>query len=56
MEIMKNKKTIIGLVIFVILIIAIILFKNFSDNDGNIFTRILTSNGTWYAWKTITMS
>ena len=43
MKIMKNKKAIIGIIIFVVLIIAIILFKNLSDNDGNIKFKNLTN-------------
>ena len=43
MKIMKNKKAIIGIIIFVVLIIAIILFKNLRDNDGNIKFKNLTN-------------
>ena len=31
---MKNKKMIIGIILFILLIGAIILIKNFSDNEG----------------------
>ena len=40
---MKNKKMIIGLVLFVVLIVAIVVIKNLSDNDGNIVLKNLTN-------------
>ena len=40
---MKNKKTILGLIIFALIIIAIIVIKNFKTNDTNIFTTNLTT-------------
>ena len=39
---MNNKKTIIGIIIFIVLILAIILIKNFANNDGNILIGNLT--------------
>ena len=39
---MKNKKTIIGIIIFVILIIAIVVFKKFSDSNINVGFNKLT--------------
>ena len=32
---MKNKKTIIGIILFIVLVIAIIVIKNISDNDSD---------------------
>ena len=40
---MKNKKTLLGIIIFIILIIAIIVIKNLSDNDDSILTSRLTT-------------
>lgn len=40
---MENKKTIIGIAIFIVLVLSIILIKNFSDNDGNIEFKNLTN-------------
>ena len=40
---MKNKKTIMGIVIFIILIIIIITIKNFNNDESNIFTTNLTN-------------
>ena len=41
---MKNKKAILGIILFVILIIAIIVIKNISDNDsGSILSGKLTT-------------
>jgi len=40
---MENKKTIIGIVIFIVIVLSIILIKNFSDNDGNIKLKNLTN-------------
>ena len=41
---LKNKKTILGIIIFVILIIAIIAIKNISDSDdGSILSGKLTT-------------
>ncbi|MBQ6494809.1 MAG: hypothetical protein IJI49_02275 [Bacilli bacterium] len=40
---MKNKKTILGLLIFAFIIIAIIVIKNIKKDDTNIFTTNLTT-------------
>ena len=40
---MKNKKTIIGIIIFIVLILLIIIIKNINDNDGNILSTNLTT-------------
>ena len=40
---MKNKKTIAGIIIFIALIIIIILLKNISNKEGNVFTNKLTN-------------
>ena len=40
---MKNKKTIIGILIFIALIIIIIVIKNMNNNENNIFTTNLTN-------------
>ena len=40
---MKNKKTIIGVIIFVALIIIMILIKNINSDDVNVFTSNLTN-------------
>ena len=40
---MKNKKTIVGIVIFIALIIIIVLLKNISNEEGNVFTNNLTN-------------
>ena len=39
---MNNKKTIIGIIIFIVLVLAIIFIKNFANNDGNILIGNLT--------------
>ena len=39
---MKNKKSLIGIIIFIILIAAIIIIKNFNNGETNIFTTDLT--------------
>ena len=43
MKKMKNKKSIIGIIIFVVLIVAIILIKNITDNNGSVKIRNLTN-------------
>ena len=40
---MKNKKTLIGLLIFIVLIIIIILMKNINTDEASIFTTNLTN-------------
>lgn len=40
---MENKKTIIGIAIFIVLVLSIILIKNFSDNNGNIEFKNMTN-------------
>ncbi len=40
---MKNKKSLIGIIIFIILIAAIIIIKNFNNGETNIFTTNLTT-------------
>ncbi len=41
---MKNKKTLIGIIIFILLIVAIIVIKNISDNDtGSVLSGKLTT-------------
>ena len=39
---MKNKKTISGIIIFIVLILIIILIKNMGSNEGNVFINNLT--------------
>ena len=41
---MKNKRALIGIILFAVLIIAIIVIKNISDNDsGSILSGKLTT-------------
>ena len=40
---MKNKRTIIGIIIFIVLILLIVIIKNINDNDGNILSTNLTT-------------
>lgn len=53
---LSNCPTQVGFTLFIKRNGATYTRQTIYDNNGDIFTRILTSSNTWYAWKTITMS
>ena len=53
---LSNCPTQVGFTLFIKRNGATYTRQTIYDNNGDIFTRILTSSGIWYAWKTITMS